>query len=48
MQYGNEVYQEIKIQTQSEEVLVSFQEISLKNKTNLSKFIKRLIFLIFN
>lgn len=48
MQCGNEVYQEIKIQTQSEEVLVSFQEISLKNKTNLSKFIKRLIFLILN
>lgn len=48
MQCGNEVYQEIKIQTQSEEVLVSFQEISLKNKTNLSKCIKRLIFLMLN
>lgn len=48
MQCGNEVYQEIKIQTQSEEVLVSFQEISLKNKNNLIKCIKRLIFLIFN
>lgn len=48
MQCGNEVYKEIKIQTQSEEVLVSFQEISLKNENNLSKCIKRLIFLIFN
>lgn len=46
MQCGNEVYHEIKIQTQSEEVLVSFQEI--KNKNNLIKCIKRLIFLILN